>query len=94
MEVYVDNIYFSEEPLSTSDFALSTLKLYPNPAANYFEVETEHSIDSLKIFNLLGQEMISVENETRINISSLQTGSYLVQISSGDKKTTKRLIVK
>ncbi len=50
--------------------------LYPNPVADYLDVRLEGDYD-VKIFNLLGQEMMSLKAHTdEIDVRSLSIGSY------------------
>lgn len=81
--------------LSTDDFAQNKFALYPNPANNVLTVSsTEAGIESVEIFNILGQQVYSnrfASNLTEtINISGLNSGMYLVKINDN---TTKRLVV-
>lgn len=81
--------------LSTEDFAQNKFALYPNPANNVLTVSsTEAGIESVEIFNILGQQVYSnrfASNLTEtINIAGLNSGMYLVKINDN---TTKRLVV-
>jgi Carbohydrate binding domain/Secretion system C-terminal sorting domain len=81
--VYYDNLYLHKNTvLSTTDFALATVKLYPNPASSLLNIEANGSIEKVSIFNLLGQEVISLtpNNELiTLDVASLQLGVYVVK---------------
>ncbi len=71
-----------------------SFKLYPNPAKDgviYFSELTNNS--SYKIFNQFGQQLAqgTIEND-RINISSLATGIYFVQVTNNSSVGVKRFI--
>lgn len=69
--------------LSTPSNELSTLKIYPNPAKAhiYFKHTTLESI-GLKVYNVLGKEMINTTINTNesLDISKLNNGVYLIRI--------------
>ncbi len=82
--------------LGTSDFESENFNLYPNPANNKLTVNSKiDPINQIEIFNVLGQRVINLNFSStlseNINISSLNSGMYLVKINN---LTTKRLIVK
>ncbi|WP_415831446.1 GEVED domain-containing protein, partial [Flavobacterium terrigena] len=69
-------------------------KLYPNPVKDgvmYFSGLTNNS--SYKIFNQMGQELAqgTIENDM-INVSSLTTGIYFVQVTNNSAVGVKRFI--
>lgn len=91
-----------ESTLSTDDFTIAekAVKIYPNPATQAFNLQfntKDFSKASVQIVNMNGQivrEMRNVESNIPINISSLQSGLYLVNISDGKNfKTVKKLMV-
>jgi choice-of-anchor B domain-containing protein len=81
--------------LSAGDFTNSEFAIYPNPASTELIVSSKDaSVSTVSIYNVLGQQVMQfdfaeTDSET-IDITSLKTGVYMVQIN---KTTTKRLIV-
>ena len=70
------------------------INVYPNPTASNWTVESSSIINSVKLFNLLGQKVLEqTSNDTKVNIdaSALETGVYMLQINN---TTMKRLIKK
>lgn len=70
--------------------------VYPNPASNYITVATEVEAGTIRILNLLGQEMSSHQitgTLTGIDITDLTEGIYFVSIESGSMKITKKIKV-
>ncbi|MDP1763260.1 MAG: T9SS type A sorting domain-containing protein [Sediminibacterium sp.] len=76
--------------------------LYPNPAGNVLYVTTPDNIDVrhglLRIIDISGREVkrnISLsKGQTNVNIAMLSKGNYLVEITDGKKKYSKKLIKK
>jgi hypothetical protein len=82
-----------------ADRQITTLdgtQVYPNPASNYITIATEVETGTIRILNLLGQEMSSHQISstlTGIDITDLTEGIYFVSIESGSMKITKKIKV-
>lgn len=92
--VYVDNIMLTVNSiLSNETFAASQIKMYPNPASTFLTIDAQEAIEKVSVFNLLGQEVISVtpNNEVvTLDVASLQTGIYVVKTNiNGTVSSTK-----
>lgn len=93
--VWYDNLYIWRAPLSTNEFAASSIKLYPNPATNVLNIEAISSIEKVSIYNLLGQEVISKSPNTELvslDVTNLQVGVYVVKTSINGNVTSTRFI--
>jgi len=93
----IDNLEFGVfSSLSTQSFEIdSSIKMFPNPAKDVVQF-SKHSIEPLdiQIFDMLGKQLIAHKNvQSEVNISSLRTGVYFVQMTLGAKATTKKLVV-
>ena len=75
-----------DEVLSIEDLASQdmSITIFPNPAQNTLNVRSENVIESLVIYNNLGQEitrnLVNSKNHN-LDISNLQTGFYIVNFS-------------
>lgn len=83
---------------STTAVEEQSFKIYPNPSAGIFSIETEFSIDHVSVKNSLGVEVFhqSVKYSTAhttIDLSKAPKGTYTVQLSSRDKTQTKKVII-
>ena len=81
--------------LATNTFNTSNLKFYPNPVKDILTITNNKIIDTVKISNLLGQEVLSINvnsENCQINISSLASGAYLVKIVSGKEIVINKII--
>jgi uncharacterized repeat protein (TIGR01451 family) len=85
--------------LANQDFAFENyFKIYPNPANDILNIESEKTIEvtSINIYNTLGQIVLVIPNAQQtksVNVSSLKTGNYFVKINS-DKGSTSVKFVK
>ncbi|TVQ85655.1 MAG: T9SS C-terminal target domain-containing protein [Bacteroidetes bacterium] len=77
-----------------SDALLQAIKVYPNPAENHFTLNINpqylKSNTNLRyyLYDVTGRKILSgliSDNQTRINISNVQTGIYLLQLVSSEK---------
>ncbi|MDP5100958.1 MAG: alpha-amylase family glycosyl hydrolase [Nonlabens sp.] len=81
-------------PLSTGDVVNVTksIKIYPNPATSSFELSEQAS--AVTIYNLQGQELLKFSDNSQqtYDISTLVTGTYIIQIQSETSTSTQKLI--
>lgn len=83
--------------MEIDETSLSSFNIYPNPATNYFIVEsTGHDIKTLSIYNIYGEIVIQTsynDKLTLVNTSSLSSGIYLLKISSEKEIYSKKIII-
>jgi hypothetical protein len=73
----------------------NNIMLFPNPANNYIEIETDLKDYSISIFDVMGKLMLkekNSQNKTRIDISDFSIGIYFIQLQSGEKILNKKFI--
>lgn len=71
-----------------------SFNLYPNPVkGDVVNIADLDSPSTYRIFNMLGQELGSgkIENDA-INVGSLNSGTFLLEVSNGTSTSTKRFI--
>jgi len=69
------------------------IKIYPNPANNYIEIETTLQYSSIKIIDLTGKTIKQTTLKTKIDVSNLTNGIYFIQII-GKRNTIMQKFVK
>jgi peptide-N-glycosidase F-like protein/type IX secretion system substrate protein len=80
-------------PLETPENNKNNFSVYPNPANDYVIVQSDSQVKSIKLYNLLGQEILKGALGSRIDLRTLETGVYMMQIEFvNDKVAFKRLI--
>ncbi|PKA82321.1 putative secreted protein (Por secretion system target) [Ulvibacter sp. MAR_2010_11] len=91
-----DSGYFSSgDILGTGESALERIVLYPNPASAILNIANAENA-TVTIYNLLGQEVASKtvsSNSDQIEVSRLQTGTYLVKITIDNAVKVERLVI-
>ncbi len=79
--------------------SLTDLKLFPNPVVDVLTIKLNSSYDTVnvQVYSLLGQlvktAVITKSKESKLNLSDLQSGTYMIRINA-DGKTNSSLIVK
>ena len=75
----------------------SQIEVFPNPNQGNFTVNVTNASGDLKIINVLG-EIVRVEKleemNTKLDITGLATGVYLIEMNSGKTQSRKKVIVK
>lgn len=81
------------EDVNTKD---NSVNIYPNPARNAITISSKDALRSFKIFDEAGRLIKSESslkgNKLDVNISSMQTGNYVVTVETEKQKITKKLI--
>jgi hypothetical protein len=105
----INNLFYSvnstkfsiSSSLSSDSFEFEDFKLYPNPNKGSFNIElfTSSNRISVNVHDISGRLVYdeSFSNlgtfSQNIELGKVQSGVYLVSISDGDNKTTKRIVV-
>jgi hypothetical protein len=88
MDAFIDieNLNTDNSNFSKKD----TFTIFPNPTSNFLKIKLSGNIRySLKIFNILGEELIessNYRNMQTIDISNLNNGIYILKINSSEYK--------
>jgi hypothetical protein len=81
-----------EEEKNKSEMKDSDFEVYPNPANEFIVLEAKSSINEIshyEIFNIHGERILSCNNpdfsnnRTKINLTGIGTGTYLIKVCSG-----------
>ncbi len=81
-------------PESTKKQNVDDIKLYPNPAGDYFRIENGVNIKDIEIINVLGKTIKTFSAQSQSDnfyIGDLSTGLYLVRMSDKNKSVIKTI---
>ena len=75
------------KPVSTVD-----IKLWPNPATEKLNISVPEGCNSFRIYNQMGKLSLSgvLDSQTQIDISSLNSGLYIIRIANKSVKFIKQ----
>lgn len=80
------SFYYYENTAASTNTALTeetqeTSYIYPNPVQNVLNIETEKSVEKVEIFNVLGQVVLSTNQDANtISVEKLPMGIYTVRV--------------
>ena len=79
--------------LEINDQELNKIVIVPNPATNSISItNVESEKYSVEIFDMIGNSILKVSNQSTIDISFLASGIYLVNVQQGNQIKTQKLI--
>lgn len=91
MSVYMQGY---EEVLGTPDFENNVFNVYPNPVNDIATIETGgQQIKAVAVINTLGQSVLEAATD-RIDLSSLESGVYMVKVQFDNNVSATKKIVK
>ena len=86
-----------DSTLSSNEFTISELSIYPNPVNNgLINIKSPLSgVKKVEIFDVTGRSVLKTELETdALDIRSIGAGLYLLKVSIGDRSSTEKIIIK
>jgi hypothetical protein len=87
-----DTAQYSEECILGIESNLSpTFTIYPNPIQNTIYINTTGQTETVKIYSLQGQ-LIKESTNTTLDVSSLSSGVYFIQVLIEGKIITKKIV--
>jgi len=69
------------------------MKLYPNPAREVVQIQTDGDIGDISILNIAGQEVLYFFNETRLITSTLSRGIYFLEAQIDGIPVVQKLVI-
>ena len=73
----------------------NNINCVPNPANNILHINgIESSSSSITIINILGEEVLSIDNKSDIDVSMLSEGMYFAIIESKGNKEIEKILIK
>jgi hypothetical protein len=96
----IDEIRIGTSPaavLSTGHTNISGLKMYPNPVVDgtLYINTTANAEKAVVIYDVVGKQVLNTKTSTgSVNVSSLNSGIYFVNITEEGKTATMKLVVR
>ncbi len=92
--LHLDNISTSGL-IGFEDKLKTTFQAVPNPAVNSLQLTAQVDMESYVIYNLLGAKVaqgIIEGTQKQIDVSALQSGAYIIEISAGNQSVTQKFL--
>ena len=68
------------------------ISIYPNPTSDIVYIEGNYTQLKVVVYDILGKQLIKESITNHIDISQLEKGVYILQLSDGVKLTTQRIL--
>ena len=84
-----------DNSLSTGSFDNASFKVYPNPVTDILTLAHSNTISEVIVYNLLGQQVLTMKpnaTQTQVDLSELNTGTYMVKITSDEVSKTVKVV--
>ncbi len=81
--------------LAITDNVFNNLVIYPNPASSILNIDNAEN-STIEVYDLLGRVLLSRTNislREQLNVSTLNSGTYLIRISNENKVVTDKFII-
>ncbi len=89
----IDAVLLPVSSSTDNDFGTISLDLYPNPSASIIQISTDQNLSSFRIMNISGQTVLMNKiTANKIDISSLDKGQYILELSGDDKRYLRKII--
>ncbi|WP_418638196.1 T9SS type A sorting domain-containing protein [Winogradskyella sp.] len=81
--------------LSVSEFEMAKIKVYPNPFVDTIQIESDVVLKSVQLIDILGNIIpVKLQSDMTINVTSLSSGIYFIQLKSDAATQVVRLVKK
>jgi len=97
--LFLDNITVTNGPLNVNELNTIEFNVFPNPSDGLITIKVENNeVMKIEIIDLLGktvQEITTKQGKVTMNVSALESGSYIVCVEALDgNRGIKRIVVK
>lgn len=83
--------------LSTKELNIDdgkTVDIYPNPSSDFIHLTSKNPITNVTVLNTDGSLILDTKETTKINITNLPPGTYILKVELKDKKTVSKKFLK
>jgi len=70
------------------------LRIYPNPSEGVFQIESTIAINTIEVYNSMGQLILTTKTSDKIDLSTFEKGIYYATLTTGKGVVNRKLIVK
>lgn len=79
---------------SVSEVLKNSIRIFPNPVANYVSFNANSMITKVEVYNLAGKKVLETYNAGRMNVSNLSMGMYFFKVYSYEQQFTYKMFKK
>lgn len=89
--------HFIDPCADLAEVETTEFSLYPNPATTELNIACSTNIETIEVFNILGQRVYAAQVKStfaKVNTTNFVTGNYIAKLYTDNGITTKKFIVK
>lgn len=93
----IDDIKIAQQPTAVNYTGIETCNIYPNPVDEKLAIVSDTPFRKVKLLNLAGnvlQEKVCKTKKLELDLSSLHTGIYLLQVTLNTETIVKKIVKK
>jgi len=87
-------VLLSETVASVQNNNLTDFSVYPNPANNIVNIQSNDTVKNISIFNILGKMVYNQNDINSVNLSNFNSGIYLIKVETEKGIGTRKLVIK
>ena len=94
---YFAKFFGEENALSNTNIPVvqNGIRLYPNPVSSLLHIGSDSAIDNVRIYDLTGKQMnLTSFYDKSVDVSTLQSGVYIIEIQTNAEKFTSKFVKK
>ncbi|MGK0233338.1 MAG: hypothetical protein ACI9VJ_000615 [Salibacteraceae bacterium] len=80
--------------IGVEDYSQNIINVYPNPTNGLITITSEQQISTIDIFNIIGQKISKIKNQSEVNLSSFDAGIYFLKINDDSGNSEIHKIIK
>ena len=95
--VFSEKVAFTTIELGLADATIEGFTFYPNPSSDVINLTATENIETIAIYNLLGQKVIDQNinaTSSQLDVTNLVTGTYFMEVSADGKTAWHKVIKK
>lgn len=93
--IYYDDMSVTSA-LKTTQNSINGLNVYPNPVTTgtFYINTSSNDLKSVSIFDVLGKQVLKTKTSNAVNVSTLNSGVYILKITENGSTATRKLVIK
>jgi hypothetical protein len=70
-------------PVKSLDTTENSFSLFPNPSSGVFTFKDTKNLNSVEVYSILGEKILSQTNQKTINLNGFSKGVYFARVNGG-----------
>lgn len=83
-----------DSTLSTENYELEKIKIFPNPVHDILTIQSEDSIETLILYSIRGKKLMEIRFRNKVDVSHLPDGIYFIGIKVNNGFTNLKVVKK